>query len=789
MDTIYVINLERRFDRKITTQFKLNKLGLNPIFVKAVDGYTDENIKKFHIIKNNVDNCYINSPGAVGLLLTYYNILTEAIDNNYENILIFEDDVSFHKDFSLEIINNNKPTVDNPVVYLGANQYRWTPKMLEEINTGYYHTSSEKYMTTYGTFGIYINRSLFKTIQQKIILLSDFKYPIDVLINNILNERQKSGLVLYPNMVIADVSESNNMPARDQQEFSKSRKWDLNNYYYVSNFDMNLLITQILNHSPYNIVEDITKYISNNTSLVRFFEYYSVEEFIVFIYYVYGTNRSIITDNDIYTIRGILNTHNISLRQLLFRFERFVPRHILFEHLQKEFKKIGDYQNLDILIEILKQLIIDPNVNIMDLYKIIELSNKSFCIVIPSYNNDKIYKQNLESIFKQNYWNYRVIYIDDCSEDKTFKRVQKFINSYKLENKFLLLQQYTRQRQCAARYIAYHMAYDDEILVMLDGDDWLYDNQVLTKLNDFYKNNDILVSYGSFYEFSNGQISTTLYGKRNYPPEIKLTRDYRNYDWISSHLRTGYAKLFKNINLEDLLDESGKFYELASDFAEMIPVLEMSGDKNLNICEPMYVYNKENSILYNTSYYRKDEHDNSYYKNYREVVTKRMKERRKYPVINMNDQEYTDRIDTEDVLVHIISTCSFDSSCPCDDGLNNIKLTVIDDILDYKKYIDPCYTFTVVTDERIEKLESLVYYINLFNADAIFWKDNNLNSISNYVTADSSNNKGFLKYLVKLFTHDNDKIRACFTNITDIIGLFRTDKLINDNINFVLFNI
>ena len=46
--------------------------------------------------------------------------------------------------------------------------------------------------------------------------------------------------------------------------------------------------------------------------------------------------------------------------------------------------------------------------------------------MVPSYKNAKtmLYKRNLDSIFMQNYTNYKVIYIDDNSPDGTGQFVQ-----------------------------------------------------------------------------------------------------------------------------------------------------------------------------------------------------------------------------------------------------------------------------------------------------------------------------------------------------------------------------
>lgn len=47
------------------------------------------------------------------------------------------------------------------------------------------------------------------------------------------------------------------------------------------------------------------------------------------------------------------------------------------------------------------------------------------CIVTPSYNNvdhDR-YLWTLESVFQQNYTNFRMVILDDASPDKTYEKV------------------------------------------------------------------------------------------------------------------------------------------------------------------------------------------------------------------------------------------------------------------------------------------------------------------------------------------------------------------------------
>jgi hypothetical protein len=65
---------------------------------------------------------------------------------------------------------------------------------------------------------------------------------------------------------------------------------------------------------------------------------------------------------------------------------------------------------------------------------------------------------------------------------------------------------------------------------------------------------------------------------------------YRETSWLSSHLRTFYAVLIKQIHLKDFL-EKGKFYGVSCDIAMMFPLLALSAGKSKFIDTVLYQYN------------------------------------------------------------------------------------------------------------------------------------------------------------------------------------------------------
>lgn len=65
-----------------------------------------------------------------------------------------------------------------------------------------------------------------------------------------------------------------------------------------------------------------------------------------------------------------------------------------------------------------------------------------FCIVVPSFNNANNfrYEYNLQSIFNQDYSNYRVVIIDDASTDNTTALIKYFLKKSKeLASKVVLI--------------------------------------------------------------------------------------------------------------------------------------------------------------------------------------------------------------------------------------------------------------------------------------------------------------------------------------------------------------
>lgn len=206
-------------------------------------------------------------------------------------------------------------------------------------------------------------------------------------------------------------------------------------------------------------------------------------------------------------------------------------------------------------------------------------------IVIPSWNNKPFCKDNVHSVFMQHYDNYEVIYIDDCSTDGTADIVLNLVKEKDQLHRWRIIRNPVRRGILYNHYMAVHMCPNDAIIVNLDGDDYFAHKDVLKRVNEAYQK-DILMTHGQYREYPKGRQHV---GKK-IPSIIHAHRAYRYYDWISSHLRTFYAGLFKAIPLGYFLYKDG-FIPSAIDHAMMFAMLELSGGRVHFIDEVLYNYN------------------------------------------------------------------------------------------------------------------------------------------------------------------------------------------------------
>ncbi len=223
----------------------------------------------------------------------------------------------------------------------------------------------------------------------------------------------------------------------------------------------------------------------------------------------------------------------------------------------------------------------------------------TFEIIITSYNNERWCIDNLRSAVQQNYQDFHITYINDCSTDSTAKLIDEFIAAHQLQNHVTVIHNTQRLGALENLYKAIHACPDEIVVVQLDGDDWLPHENVLTRLDKEYSDHGVWLTYGQFERWPSHEKGFC----RAVPKDVIERNGFRQYkpSTYFSQLRTFYAGLFKRISVDDLMYE-GKFYPMAWDWAMMFPMLEMAGERHAFIPEVTYIYNMTNNL----SDFRKD---------------------------------------------------------------------------------------------------------------------------------------------------------------------------------------
>jgi len=153
-DKTFCINLDRRKDRWEECLTEFNKYNLLDIErFTAIDGNNLPQVKSGFV-----------TPSRLALVLTNIDILEKAIQNNYESILILEDDVEFTNEVNKISEYFKFLPEDWDMLYFGGNHNQHMgiapPKIINEKVCKLHHTFS--------THCVAINKRAFTTILNRL---------------------------------------------------------------------------------------------------------------------------------------------------------------------------------------------------------------------------------------------------------------------------------------------------------------------------------------------------------------------------------------------------------------------------------------------------------------------------------------------------------------------------------------------------------------------------------------------------------------------------------------------
>jgi glycosyltransferase involved in cell wall biosynthesis len=217
-----------------------------------------------------------------------------------------------------------------------------------------------------------------------------------------------------------------------------------------------------------------------------------------------------------------------------------------------------------------------------------------FVIISTVYNKSKWVRFNVNSIKQQSYNNYVAVYGYDESTDDTLEHLTAAVEN---DPNFLIY--HNPNPGCFLNCFMGTYKHlkeigkiePDDIIVEIDGDDWLLHPFVLQYLNQVYQNDNIWMTYGQYIHYPSGELGGHY--QLHLDSQVDAQNSYRNHTFPYSHLKTYKAFLLDKVTDEDLIDPTTrKYFNAAADFALCMPLVEMAGKSRIfRVDEPLYVYN------------------------------------------------------------------------------------------------------------------------------------------------------------------------------------------------------
>jgi glycosyltransferase involved in cell wall biosynthesis len=222
-----------------------------------------------------------------------------------------------------------------------------------------------------------------------------------------------------------------------------------------------------------------------------------------------------------------------------------------------------------------------------------------FVIISTAYNKSKWVRFNINSVKQQSYPNYFAAYGYDKSTDDTLEHLLDAVGS---DPNFLIY--HNPNPGCFLNCFMGTYKHlkeigkiePDDIIIEIDGDDWLLHPFIFQYLNQIYQDDNIWMTYGQYIHYPSGELGGHYELELN--DYVDQTNSYRMNVFPYSHLKTYKAFLLDNVTDDDLIDPTtGKYFNAAADFALCMPLVEQAGKNRIfKVPEVLYVYNTSEDL-------------------------------------------------------------------------------------------------------------------------------------------------------------------------------------------------
>ena len=237
-DNVYVLYQNEKEKERFINYIKESNIELNYQLIHSIPFEEKDDVipsfdRKLNFSNNYFELCLKNykdyklNSNQISHIKSICNILVDAINNNYDSICILEYDILINKDFN-EILPKYKNLITNcDIIYLGSSQSFWYNPINYSTIDFRENQFSPYYIANHslGTFSIILKKNVFSLYLEYLNL---FLFSSDIVLS-IVSQHFKS-IVIYPNLIICDITESSILKNRDPEKTFLKFKWNKINY-------------------------------------------------------------------------------------------------------------------------------------------------------------------------------------------------------------------------------------------------------------------------------------------------------------------------------------------------------------------------------------------------------------------------------------------------------------------------------------------------------------------------------------------------------------------------------
>jgi len=245
---IYIINLEKNIIRKKYILTIMKKYGINfkLVIVNKVDDVDYDYYCKYDA---NI------SISELGCGLSHLWCLKDIVKNKYENAIIFEDDIIFHKNFEAKFFNIiRKQSYD--FLLLGACDFHFSEVNYKNVSENLYRPNPNC-ENIYGAHAIYYSlKGATYMLENKLNNFAFFDYDF----NKVFSYFENTSFICNPNLVVTEISTSDNNHIYNL--FSEKEKLFYSKCFINFNFiDYHFIYLNLLDGSCINNYSSYKKYV------------------------------------------------------------------------------------------------------------------------------------------------------------------------------------------------------------------------------------------------------------------------------------------------------------------------------------------------------------------------------------------------------------------------------------------------------------------------------------------------------------------------------------------------